>query len=189
MKLLLLLCASVFALSDVHATVLIYKGTTNTKAKPNQLVPNRVTTYLLYEPDTNRTLLVRAYRKNGMSVVDDEFAIPVRRTVANVSNGKQATILHLSVADDTSAQTFSDSIAYLRGTNDTITIDSSGTVQQHPRTLEGIRYTAATFSGVGRFSEERFLFSLMKTRTKTANDGSQDIFEARDALLGELNKN
>jgi len=189
MKSLLLALALLFAVSNARATVLIYKGTTNTKAKPNQLVPSRVTTYLLYETETTKTIIVRAYKKNGMSVVDGEFALTLQRTLVNVSNGRQATVLHLSVTDSTSPQSLLDSIEYLRGTNDTITVNSMGTIQQHPRTFEGIRYTGQTSSGVGRYSEERFFFSLMKSRTKTANDGNQDIFQARDALLGDLNGN
>lgn len=189
MKFLPLLLGLFLSVSSANATVLIYKGTTKNQEKPSQLTPNRSVSYLLFEPETKRIVFVHVFGKGRRAEADSEPVQTVRVSSINVSNGKQATAIHSTTATDLGPSDFLDSLVYLRGTNGTLPIDSTGTVRQHPRVIQGQRTTIQTEDGIGRYKEERFVFTLSKKRTQTANDGSQDIVQARDALLGDLNGN
>jgi hypothetical protein len=186
MKLLLLALALCGLCAPASATVIIYKGTLLRKVKPNSSIPSKVTAYLLYEPEGPRFSRVLVYQQNGEKVVQKEVLQGVNKSSVAVNDGKLATVLAFAINVENDANNFVDIYYYLRGTNSTLTIRTSGQTQQHPRTFAATTFSAGTATGTGNYSEQRATYGFQENRTKAANDANQTLQQAVDALFNQL---
>ena len=186
MKILLAL-AFLALCAPSHATVLIYKGTVTRKARPTStFLPPKYTSYLLYEPETNRIARIAVFQENGEKVVRTEPVNTLRRIELDASQGRVATALAFAFALVTDANNFSDSMSYFRGTNATLAINSAGQTQNHPRVFACTRRVSQKIAGAANYAEEGATYVFQEGRTKPANDAGQTIDAALSALAQAL---
>jgi hypothetical protein len=186
MKLLLLALALCGLCAPASATVIIYKGTLLRKVKPTSSLPSKLTAYLLYEPEGPRFTRLLVFQQNGEKIVQKEVLQGVNRSSVAVNDGKTATVLAFAINFENDAQNFVDIYYYLRGTNSTLTIRTSGQTQQHPRTFAATTLSSQTAAGIGYYTEQRATYGFQENRTKAANDANQTLQQAADALAAAL---
>jgi hypothetical protein len=187
MKVFLLLALALLGLGGpASATVLIYKGTTTQFSKPNPQRPPKYTTYLLYEPQTDRIARVDVFTQNGEKMVVASGPTTLQVSEVEYTNGKTGRALHDAEHLNVNPTTYSDAMTYLRGTNGQVQVNTAGLLQAHPRMWNETRLSAVTINSQGFITDSRTTYVLINSKTKAANDANRTIEQARAALVNEL---
>jgi hypothetical protein len=187
MKVFLLLAIAALGLcGPASATLLIYKGATTQFSKPNPQRPPKYTTYLIYDPETDRIVRIDVFTENGEKKVVAGSPTALQVSVVAYTNGKTGRALHDAEHLSVNPTTYSDSMTYLRGTNAQIQVNTAGLLQAHPRMWSETRLSAVTLNGDGFITDSRTTYVLINGKTKAANDASQTIEQARATLIDQL---
>jgi hypothetical protein len=186
MKSLAILAIFLSLVSASPAKVLVYKGTFVSKTGPVGIRPSSGRCFMVFNPDSQQIALVIFLRRDGEKVLDVGSPSEIQVASAEILKGRTATTISVNTGG-TSETAFSNGLFYLRGTDATLRVASSGlTTSNQPRILNGINILTGTSQQIGIFVEQRFALVYQEQRSIRANDANQSINEVAESLGQEL---
>jgi hypothetical protein len=174
--------------SESSAKVFIYKGTLHIRSGPVGDLPKLSTSFLLVDPDLSQIATITLIRSDNKKLALVAQPTEARFATCDVADGKTASLISTGNAAGSDNVTFQNSIVYFRGTNTTLRFSSAsfGSIESFPRLFFASTLSAASFNGEGQFVEGKVLAGFQSARTIAANDASQTLQQALDALVADL---
>jgi hypothetical protein len=187
MKILAVLAILLSLAAESPAKVLVYKGAITSKTGPVGLRPSPLRCFMVFDPDSKQIEFVSLFRRDGDKVLDVSSPIAVQVASVEVLQGKTATTISLNTGSVSEPPTFSNGLLYLRGTDATLRVASSGiTTSNQPRVLSGFNVQTGFVQGIGAFVEQKITLVYQEQRSIRANDANKSINEVAQSLGEEL---
>lgn len=178
------------AVAPARADVLIYQGSLRTKADLSSDLPfpALLRQYRILDFDSSLAATVTFFGDKNQKRYVVSGPGPLRAATSQIAGGKTATVLSASSSSDTDAANFYHHCSYFRGTNTTLSIQTSPTLTavNRPRGLIGILRTASAATGNGSFLEIGYALTFQSIATLKANNAGQTIQQVIDSLASEL---
>lgn len=141
---------------------------------------------MVFSPDSQQIAFITFFRRDEEKVLDVGSPTEIQVASAEVLKGRTATTISVNTGG-TSETAFSNGLFYLRGTDATLIVASSGlTTTNQPRTLNGINILTGRSQQIGVFVEQRFALVYQEQRSIRANDANQSISQVAEGLGQEL---
>jgi hypothetical protein len=186
MKSLAILATLLSLASASPAKVLVYKGTFVSKTGPIGIRPSSGRCFMIFNPDSQQVAFVTFLRSDGEKVLDVGSPSDMQVVSAEIPQGKTATTISVNTSG-ASESSFSNGLFYLRGTDATLKVASSGlTTSNQPRILKGVNILTGIAQEMGAFIEQKFALIYQEQRSIRANDTNQSISQVAESLGQEL---
>jgi hypothetical protein len=188
MKTLLALLALFTAtIATSEAKVLIYRGTSTARTGPLNIRPTVSNFFMVLDTETNQAGFIQFFVSRGQRLQSADNPIAIQMATAAIASGRSATSLSIDVSTAGTANDFKNGLFYLRGTNSTLKVASTGlTTLNLPRVFAGSNIQTGISNGTGFFSEERYVFTYLEAQTVAANNEDRAIIAVLKALSDGL---
>ncbi|SRR6266511_2538240 len=187
MKTLAILAILLSLAAASPAKVLVYKGTFVSKTGPIGIRPSPARCFMVFDPDSQKIAFVTFLRQDGEKVLDVGSPTAIQVATAEVLQGRTATTISLDTGGVSELTSFSNGLFYLRGTDATLKVASSGlTTSNQPRILNGFNVLTGVSQEIGAFVEQKFALIYQEQRSIRANDANQSISQVAESLGQEL---
>ena len=170
-----------------RAEVLIYKGNGKVISTPGMSLPKTFELFIVLDIAGNEFGFVVFFEDNGTKTQIGGVPADYHFTTSPLPGGGTARLFSSSFVSE-ALPDFIDSLIYFRGTQKTLRVATGAfdTTRNEPRTIKGTQLQAREEGGMGAFQEARYFLTYQETRTVEANNGTQTIQQALDAIVAGL---
>ncbi len=171
--------------ASASAEVLIYRGVDRVTVDLSSQSPKVINQYLVVDYTARQVGLIYFYANKTGKFYVPGAAGTVHMSSTALAAGHTASLISAGSSYDNSPTDYSESLAFFRGTNTTVTIATTPILVQRnlPRGLSG---TGTSTGSPGYFRNEAFGFTLDAKRTITANNSNRTIDQAISDIEAEL---